>query len=66
MEFINPNSNSPILLETFSEQMTDVKALRTIQKNIKDLFDTNAAIKNKVRSILGESTVDSIKSLLKK
>ena len=65
-EFVKPDSDSPVLLEIFTEQMTDVQALRSVQASIRGIFDISAALKNKVRSVLGESGVKVVKNIFGK
>lgn len=65
-ELVNPISDSPVLLEVFTNQMTDVEALRTVQKSIRNLFDKSAGLKNVARSVLGESGIKTIKNILGK
>ncbi len=65
-EFVKPVSNSPIMFEIFTGQMTDVEALRTVQRSIRNLFDKNATLKNTARSVLGESGIKTIKNIFGK
>jgi len=65
-ELVKLESDNPILFEVFTEQMTDVHALRTLQKSIRDLFDKNASLKNVARSVLGETGIKTIKNILGK
>jgi 2-succinyl-5-enolpyruvyl-6-hydroxy-3-cyclohexene-1-carboxylate synthase len=65
-ELVKPKSDCPVLLEVFTDQMTDVQSLRTFQKSIRDIFDKTAGLKNAARSVIGESGVRTIKNIFSK
>ena len=65
-DFAKPQSDDPILFEVFTEQMTDVKALRLLQQSMRDVFDKNAALKKVARSVMGEEGIKTIKNILGK
>ncbi|WP_321479827.1 2-succinyl-5-enolpyruvyl-6-hydroxy-3-cyclohexene-1-carboxylic-acid synthase [uncultured Bacteroides sp.] len=65
-DFFKPVSDTPVLFEVFTKQMTDVDSLRLVQKSIRNIFDKNAALKNTVRSVLGETGIKTIKNILGK
>lgn len=65
-ELVKIEADSPILLEVFTDQMTDVEALRLLQRSVAQLFDKNAALKNVARSVFGESGIKTIKNFISK
>lgn len=64
--FTTQKSNSPILLEVFTDTMIDREIVFSMKHSMRALFDKNAAIKDKVKSVLGDSTVNKLKGLFKK
>ncbi len=56
----------PILFEIFTDQMIDRESVYTLKGAYFHVTDKNAAIKDAVKSILGEDTTSKIKNILKR
>ena len=64
--FVSPNQEHPILFEIFTDQMTDREAVFELKGSYSHVFDKNAAVKDAVKSLIGENSVKKIKSFLRK
>lgn len=64
--FITPKQESPILFEIFTDQIIDRESVFELRGAYSRVFDKNAAVKDAVKSLIGESSVKKIKSILGK
>lgn len=65
-EFLTVESDSPILLEAFTDTMVDRETVLTMKRSMRVLFNKNAEIKEKVRSVIGDSGYKKVKNILKR
>lgn len=64
--FVKSSSDSPVLFEVFTDQIVDREAVFSLKNSYRRVFDRNAAIKESVKSLLGEDNVKSLKKLFTK
>jgi 2-succinyl-5-enolpyruvyl-6-hydroxy-3-cyclohexene-1-carboxylate synthase len=64
--FVEKESDGPVLFEVFTEQMVDQHTVKEMKRSMRPLFDKNAALKGKVRSVIGDSGIRKIKKVLGK
>ena len=64
--FISPKQDQPILFEVFTDQMIDRESVFELKASYSHVFDKNAAVKDAVKSLIGESSVKKLKSFLRK
>lgn len=65
-EFVKPNQQAPVLFEIFTDQMIDRESVFALKGAYSHATDKNAAVKDTVKAIIGESSVKKLKSFLGK
>jgi len=65
-QFILPKQNQPVLFEVFTDQMIDRESVFELKGSYSHVFDKNAAVKDAVKSLIGDSSVKKLKSFLGK
>ncbi|WP_282038260.1 2-succinyl-5-enolpyruvyl-6-hydroxy-3-cyclohexene-1-carboxylic-acid synthase [Saccharicrinis aurantiacus] len=67
LKLITCESNEkPMLLEIFTNTMVDREIVKLMKESMSPLFNKNAAMKQKVKSVIGDSSVKKLKSILKR
>lgn len=66
IEFVREKRNSPVLFEIFTDQMTDRESVFALKSAFSHVTDKNAAVKDAVKSLIGENSVKKLKSFLGK
>ena len=64
-EFVK-KQNLPVLFEVFTDQMTDRESVFALKRAYAHVTDKNAAIKDTVKTIIGEGTTKKLKSFFGK
>lgn len=62
--FVEEDFDRPVVFEVFTDQMVDREAVRSSIGSMRPIFDLNAGIKDKVRSVIGESGIRRLKKAL--
>ena len=65
-EFVKPQAIAPVLLEVFTDQMTDRETTLQLRSLYHSYSDKMASTKQALKNILGDKTVNSIRSFLGK
>lgn len=65
-KMVTSQSETPVLLEIFTDTMIDRDALNSMRHSMRVLFDKNLILKDKVKSVLGDSNIKMIKNILGK
>lgn len=65
-EFVRKDLQVPVLLEVFTDQIVDRETVFKLKGCYRRQFDDNAALKDAIKSVVGENTVRGIKKLFHK
>ena len=65
-QFVKKQNEAPILFEVFTDQMIDRETVFALKGSYRKQYDDMAQIKDAVKSVIGESTVKSIKKFFGK
>lgn len=65
-QFVKKQKEAPILFEVFTDQMIDRETVFALKGSYRKQYDDMAQIKDAVKSVIGESTVKSIKKFFGK
>ncbi len=64
--FIKSQQDQPILFEIFTDQIIDRESVFELKASYSRVFDKNAAVKDAVKSLIGDSSFKKLKSFLGK
>lgn len=65
-EFVKKNLKSPVLFEVFTDQLVDRETVFALRGSYGKQYDDNAALKDAVKSVVGENTIKGIKKFFRK
>jgi len=65
-EFVKKNLKSPVLFEVFTDQLADRETVFALRGSYGRQYDDNAALKDAVKSVVGENTIKGIKRFFHK
>lgn len=65
-KFVNSNNKQPVLFEIFTDQIIDRETVFALRGSYRRQYDDNAALKDAVKSIVGDNTIKGIKRFFRK
>ena len=65
-KFIRSDNKQPVLFEVFTDQIKDRETVFALKSSYRRQYDDNAALKDAVKSVVGENTIKGIKRFFHK
>lgn len=65
-KFVKSGNKHPVLFEVFTDQMKDRETVFALKGSYRKQFDDYAALKDAVKSVVGENTIKDIKRFFRK